>query len=178
LTLAALPLALATGWFLWQAEWWWALAVGVFAAAVDFLDGAVARASGRATRFGGYLDSVVDRYSDAVFLFGIGLGLDRPEAWLAVAAGSVGAYGTSYARARVFEDVSASAVPSGHWRWAFERPERILLLGAGVLGQAVAEASGVSWDVLLWTVVVFAVVTNATVVVRVGRNRRLLNALK
>src|SRR2546423_1507779 len=39
-----------------------------FAFAFDALDGAVARITGRATRFGGYLDAVVDRYQELVVL--------------------------------------------------------------------------------------------------------------
>lgn len=38
---------------------------------LDTLDGSVAKLSGKATLFGEYLDSVVDRISDAVLLFGI-----------------------------------------------------------------------------------------------------------
>lgn len=37
----------------------------------DALDGAVARATGKTTRFGAFLDSTFDRYSDAVVLGGV-----------------------------------------------------------------------------------------------------------
>ena len=37
----------------------------------DLVDGAVARASNRVTRFGGFFDSVIDRYSDASQFFGL-----------------------------------------------------------------------------------------------------------
>jgi phosphatidylglycerophosphate synthase len=37
----------------------------------DLVDGAVARASNRVTRFGGFFDSVVDRYSDASQFVGL-----------------------------------------------------------------------------------------------------------
>src|SRR5438067_7185506 len=37
----------------------------------DFCDGSLARASGQVTPFGGFLDSVIDRYSDLVVLLGI-----------------------------------------------------------------------------------------------------------
>jgi CDP-diacylglycerol--glycerol-3-phosphate 3-phosphatidyltransferase len=43
----------------------------IAAGAFDLLDGAVARISKGTTAFGGYLDSVVDRYSDFLMLFGI-----------------------------------------------------------------------------------------------------------
>lgn len=37
----------------------------------DVLDGAVARVSNKTTKFGGFLDSVIDRYSDIVLLIGL-----------------------------------------------------------------------------------------------------------
>ncbi len=37
----------------------------------DLVDGRVARASNQVTRFGGFFDSVVDRYSDASLFFGL-----------------------------------------------------------------------------------------------------------
>ncbi|MFQ5790997.1 MAG: CDP-alcohol phosphatidyltransferase family protein [Acidobacteriota bacterium] len=43
----------------------------IAAGAFDLLDGAVARISRGSTRFGGFLDSVVDRYTDFLMLFGI-----------------------------------------------------------------------------------------------------------
>jgi len=43
----------------------------IAAGAFDLLDGAVARISQRSTAFGAYLDSVVDRYSDFLMLFGM-----------------------------------------------------------------------------------------------------------
>ena len=43
------------------------LVAGLF----DLFDGAVARAFNKATRFGSFLDSVIDRYSDTVLLVGI-----------------------------------------------------------------------------------------------------------
>src|ERR687886_3130162 len=39
--------------------------------ALDFLDGAVARAAGTAGRYGAFLDSVLDRYSEAVVFVGL-----------------------------------------------------------------------------------------------------------
>ncbi len=41
---------------------------------LDALDGAIARIYGEATKFGGFFDSLLDRYADAVILCGIILG--------------------------------------------------------------------------------------------------------
>ena len=52
-------------------EWWMAGAVALFGGAFDMFDGALARMTDRVSKFGALLDSVVDRVSEAVILFGI-----------------------------------------------------------------------------------------------------------
>ena len=78
--------------------------VVLFASALDMLDGGLARATGRATPFGGVLDSTLDRLSEAVVLFGISwYAIERglqTEALLAFVA-VVGSLMVSYVRARV-----------------------------------------------------------------------------
>ena len=64
----------------------------------DALDGAIARIYGEATKFGGFFDSVLDRYADAVVLSGIIVGGLTNLIWgLAALFGSLL---VSYARAR------------------------------------------------------------------------------
>jgi len=99
---------------------------GVF----DLVDGVVARAQGRATRFGAFLDSTLDRLVDVALLLGLALHYaesgERAWAWVAGAA-TAGSVLTSYAKARAelwLRDFS------GGW---LERAERILLLIAGGL---------------------------------------------
>lgn len=92
---------------------------------VDALDGAVARAQKRTTAFGGVLDSVCDRYSDAIVIFGIILGGWLSSFWgltwgiLAL----VGSLMVSYARARA-EAAGVSQLGVG----IAERPERLIIL--------------------------------------------------
>jgi CDP-diacylglycerol--glycerol-3-phosphate 3-phosphatidyltransferase len=73
---------------------------------LDALDGAVARAMQRQDRFGGVLDSTLDRYADA-FIFG-GLSYHfavqgRFEMMLAALAALIGSFAVSYVRARAGE---------------------------------------------------------------------------
>ncbi|NWG17695.1 MAG: CDP-alcohol phosphatidyltransferase family protein [Chloroflexi bacterium] len=73
---------------------------------LDALDGAVARAMQRQDRFGGVLDSTLDRYADA-FIFG-GLSYHfavqgRLEMMLAALAALIGSFAVSYVRARAGE---------------------------------------------------------------------------
>ncbi|MDO8690193.1 MAG: CDP-alcohol phosphatidyltransferase family protein, partial [Dehalococcoidia bacterium] len=62
---ALVGLVLALGWGFWGGF------LVIFAGLFDMLDGALARQSGRTTRFGALLDSVVDRFSEAVILIGL-----------------------------------------------------------------------------------------------------------
>jgi len=97
----------------------------------DIIDGAVARVSGRVTAFGGVLDSVVDRYTEAVIFIGIIFG-GLPElgqyGWLWVVLALVGGFMVSYIRAR------AEAAGSGKLSVGIaERAERLLILGVGAM---------------------------------------------
>lgn len=69
LTLLGLLLALPVAWCWYRGQQslggWLLVVVSI----LDLLDGSVARVSGRVTRFGGYLDSVIDRYTD-ILLYG------------------------------------------------------------------------------------------------------------
>ena len=91
----------------------------------DMLDGIVARTSGKTTKFGAFLDSVLDRYSDAFLFLSIAWYLaahgDHAGSFLSLGT-LVGAFIISYARAR-----SEGLGESCH-TGILERPERIILL--------------------------------------------------
>jgi CDP-diacylglycerol--glycerol-3-phosphate 3-phosphatidyltransferase len=96
--------------------------------AMDTLDGAVARASGRSTPFGGFYDSVSDRISDGLILAGIAwYVVDRPRLLLLTLAALVAAQVTSYVRARA-ESIDLECEVG-----ILERAERALLLIIGLL---------------------------------------------
>jgi CDP-diacylglycerol--glycerol-3-phosphate 3-phosphatidyltransferase len=96
--------------------------------AMDTLDGAVARASGRSTPFGGFYDSVSDRISDGMILAGIAWAVsDRPRLLLLTLVALVLAEVTSYVRARA-ESIDLECAVG-----VLERAERALLLILGLL---------------------------------------------
>jgi CDP-diacylglycerol--glycerol-3-phosphate 3-phosphatidyltransferase len=69
----------------------------------DFLDGMMARMRGESTRFGAFVDSVTDRYSELVIFGGLLLYFIQIENWLACALTYLAASGSilvSYIRAR------------------------------------------------------------------------------
>jgi len=91
----------------------------------DILDGVVARTKGKSTRFGAFLDSVLDRYSDAFLFLAIALYfLDkRNPIGIYLSLGTlVGAFLISYTRAR------AEGLGESCYTGILERPERIMLL--------------------------------------------------
>src|SRR5580698_990763 len=76
----------------------------------DLVDGRVARASNRVTRFGGFFDSIVDRYSDASLFLGLLVFYGRGNRFFYVvlaALAMISAIMVSYARARAESIIGA-----------------------------------------------------------------------
>lgn len=125
----------------------------ICAGAFDILDGAVARKSGRVSSFGGFFDSVIDRYSDLIIYIGLIMFFARIGAYGTVVLTSVASMGSilvSYSRARAENVIESCKV--GFW----ERPERLVLLILGALSSNVIRA--------LW---ILAVLANVTVIHRI-----------
>jgi len=131
----------------------------------DLVDGRVARASNQVTRFGGFFDSVVDRYSDVSLFFGLLVFYARGNRFFYVVLTALvmtGAVMVSYARARAESLIGSCRVGF------LERPERLVLLIIGALFNRMAPA--------LW---VIAVLSNITVIHRIlytWRQTQILDA--
>ncbi len=124
----------------------------------DLLDGAVARSTNMVTRFGGFLDSVLDRYSDLIVVFGISIYFLRRADTLSSMVAFFAAIGVAivpYARARA--EAASIACRSG----ILERPERVILLSIGLL-----------FPVLKPVVFILAVLAHLTALQRVILVRR------
>ena len=131
--------------------------------ALDFLDGALARSTGRASKAGAMLDSVFDRFSEAVVLFGLllyQLGEGNNEESALVFAVLTGSLLVSYVRARA--EGLGVALTSGWLR----RAERVVLLGVALI-------TGVLVRPVLWAL---AVLTVLTAIQRLYLAMRLLRA--
>jgi CDP-diacylglycerol--glycerol-3-phosphate 3-phosphatidyltransferase len=116
------------------------------------VDGRVARETNRVTRFGGFFDSVLDRYSDLALLMGLLVyyaSIDRFFYVVLTAIVMTGSVMVSYTRAR-----SENTIPKCKVGF-LERPERVVLLIIGALGDRMAP--------VLW---VIAVLSNLTVIHR------------
>jgi CDP-diacylglycerol--glycerol-3-phosphate 3-phosphatidyltransferase len=71
LTVIGVTINVGCGVLFGMGEFFWAGIVLIVANLFDMLDGNVARVSGRVTKFGGFLDSSLDRISDMVAFLGI-----------------------------------------------------------------------------------------------------------
>ena len=123
----------------------WVLVAGGL---MDTFDGAVARATEKATPFGGFYDSVSDRLSDGIILGGMAWWLrDEPHLFALTLASLVAAEVISYVRAR------AEAIDLECSIGFFERAERTILLMAALVFQR--------WllEPLLWILAVGSIVT-------------------
>jgi len=119
----------------------------------DTLDGVLARTYEQATLFGGFFDSLLDRYADAVIYSAIMLGGLCDVSWgLAALTGSVL---VSYSRARA----EAAGIKMESVGIA-ERAERMLILAATTLAAFFWLPS------LNWGIVILAVLSNFTVLQR------------
>jgi len=114
-------------------EFFWAGIVLIVANLFDMLDGNVARQTGSVTKFGGFLDSSLDRLSDMVAFLGIMIfyaGNSPQHSLLNVFLAGVGLIGSvmvSYTTARS-EALGVKANVG-----FLQRPERIVLLIIGAL---------------------------------------------
>jgi CDP-diacylglycerol--glycerol-3-phosphate 3-phosphatidyltransferase len=108
---------------------WIGALVMLFGGILDMFDGALARATDRVSRFGGLLDSVVDRISEAVILAGVvGYFLVNSETLgvLLAYCAFAGSFMVSYARARA-EGLGVECNVG-----IMTRPERVAVLGVGL----------------------------------------------
>lgn len=150
LTIAQLLGGVVTGLVIAWGELFWGGVILLSAAALDAFDGALARATGRVTRFGGVLDSTVDRVFEGVVLAGVlwhYLEQGAKEESLLVFAAMVGSLCVSYVRARA--EVEGVSLYDG----IFTRVVRILFLTAGlVLDQL---------TVVIWVLAIMTALTTA-----------------
>ena len=130
-------------------------ALYLFAGMLDLLDGVVARAGGKPTRFGAFLDSTLDRASEGVVFAAEGSALDASVVVLAL----LGSFLVSYVRARA-EGLGAECRVG-----IATRAERVILVALGLLSGLLPEA-----------IRVVALLSAVTVVPRLACARRGLRA--
>jgi CDP-diacylglycerol--glycerol-3-phosphate 3-phosphatidyltransferase len=135
----------------------------LFAGLCDVLDGDLARRLGRASPFGAFIDSVLDRVSEFVYFGGILLFVvRRPDGFqnyepVVIIVALMGSVLTSYARARA-EGLGIECKVG-----VMERPERIALLAVGLIA---------GYRFLMAVMILIAITSHVTVVQRVRHVHR------
>lgn len=125
----------------------------ILAGSCDLLDGPVARKQNRVSKFGGFLESIVDRYADLMLFLGLLVYFVRVNRFsyaIVTGVAMAGAVMVAYAKAR-----AASLVPVedvGFW----DRPERLVLM---ILGGLVNQMGLALW--------ILAIGPNVTVIHRI-----------
>ncbi len=134
LTFSGLVFALATAWMIAIGQFWWAILLLTLTGFHDLLDGAVAKASQRASQRGNFFDSVTDRLGDALMMGGVAYYLTahhRGQLVLLPLAILTTTFLISYERSKA---ESLGLVAKGG---LMERAERMILLGIGLVSTAV-----------------------------------------
>jgi len=137
---------------------------------LDLVDGSVARVTGRVTKFGAYLDTIVDRIIEATLAFGLLLAA-LPEFMLPAYAWIFlyfcGSTLTTYAKSAAKEKGLVERELRGG---ILERAERLALLFAGIL----LAAFNPLW--LVYVLVLLAVFSNITALQRIFSAYKLKGA--
>jgi CDP-diacylglycerol--glycerol-3-phosphate 3-phosphatidyltransferase len=152
LTFLGLLINVGAAWLLAVGQFRWAGAVIIGAGLFDMVDGRVARETNRVTRFGGFFDSVLDRYSDLGLLIGLLVwygSIGRFSYVVLTAVAMIACVMVSYVRARAENSIPMCKVGF------MERPERVVLVIIGALFDRMAP--------VLW---IIAVLGNLTVIHR------------
>ncbi len=153
LTVLGFLATLAASYLLLEGFWILAGSAIILSGIFDLFDGMVARKLGKVSRFGGFLDSVIDRYSDLFLLLALLIYyLRQGESSLVilVAVASMGTALVPYARARA----EAAQIPCTIG--LMERAERLILLAVGAF-----------FDIMIPLLWILALLTHFTVLQRI-----------
>ncbi len=145
--------------------YWLAAGIFVVGSLLDILDGALARAGGKSTPFGAFIDSTTDRVGEGAMLAAIALVFahhGRDWAVVLSVAAVVGSFLVSYTRAKAEALGLTGDVGLG------SRAERVVLITAGLVFAP--------WGGLPWAIVALAATAWLTVVQRILHVRKQLSS--
>jgi CDP-diacylglycerol---glycerol-3-phosphate 3-phosphatidyltransferase len=162
-TFASFILAIATGVLFGMNMIYIALVVGITMSLLDIVDGQMAKEFGGASKFGGVLDSTIDRYNEFCVFAGFGYRyfvLGRPGWILFCALAFLGSVMISYVKSRA--EAAGFECKVG----LLQRPERLAFIGVCVV------FGSVGIDVAVVTLALATQVTVLTRLVHVWRQSR------
>jgi CDP-diacylglycerol--glycerol-3-phosphate 3-phosphatidyltransferase len=184
MSVAGLILSVLAGLIYSMGYLFWGAWVVVLAGTCDVLDGELARQTGKASRFGAFFDSSLDRFSELFIFLGLAWHYSGGEPFLAGYGGRpedahspwvvlfiilaiAGSFMVSYTRARA-EGLGVECKEG----W-FQRPERITLLVIGSLLGAIPAIGPVFIKVALF---LLAILSNFTALQRIAHVKKELEA--
>ncbi|MCP4405593.1 MAG: CDP-alcohol phosphatidyltransferase family protein [bacterium] len=113
----------------------------------DSIDGSVARLTGTSSKYGAYLDAVIDCYQEMLIYFIIAVAYGYwPVCFLAIC----GSLQIGYNKARTAMEVTVS---NNAWPDLLERTEQVLLILIGLLLEALLPEKNLLWYTLILIVV-------------------------
>ena len=132
---------------------------------VDGVDGDLARLKGKASDFGGFMDSMLDRYADTLIILGVTLWAASESSgvhvWLLGFWALAGTFGVTYSRASI-ERVKANVFDRGITSAASRDVRLLLVMVGGLAGQSLS------------ILIALVCLTNAVVLLRLLYARRVL----
>lgn len=152
LTILGFTLSALTAYF-YRMGFFFHAAIGLLLSGIcDAIDGEVARKSGKVTRFGAFLDSVIDRYSEIIIFLGLFIYYLKSSVAVLVILGLAGSLMVSYVRAR------AEGLGQECKGGLLLRPERFVILFVGSLFGA---------EVFVYFLIVLVILSNFTAFYRI-----------
>ncbi len=158
LTLLGLLFSLLAANFFRLGRFFWGGLFVCLAGICDLLDGRLARGANQASKFGGLLDSTIDRYSEGFIFLGLALYWRFSYLLWVIILGLLGSFLVSYVRARA-EGFGVECKVG-----MFKREERITYLSVGAMLGAIPYIGHLILGLVLWIIALFA---NITVVQRI-----------
>ena len=155
--------------------WILAAALVIFGGSFDMLDGGLARAQNRVTRFGAFLDSTLDRWGEGVVYIGIVAGASTagfvPVAVLAAAA-AVCSFQVSYTRAK-----AESLKLHGEVGIA-PRAERLVVLTIGLVAAGLDGGLATGSRGQIWLAAALGIIVAAATITAVQRTWHVRTQLR
>ncbi len=134
----------------------------------DAMDGAVARLSGTTSKFGAYLDAVIDRYQESIVYLVIGIVTGHT---ILVYIAVTGSLLTSYHKARASMETD---VENDNWPDLFERTERVASISIILMISHFIT----SFDFLFYSLIVISILTHVTAIQRFFRAKQRIEQEK
>jgi phosphatidylglycerophosphate synthase len=166
ITLFSLVVAAIAAYFIYSIHYGWAFVFILLAGVMDSFDGSVARATGQVSKWGNYIDAIVDRYVEMLILLGFAFAGYPIPALIALTGGVM----ISYAKARTALVVQ---IKNDDWPSLGDRTDKFIIILSGLLVSFFAKTIfGI--DTILVMLCVLAAVNHIGAIQRLFYARKLI----